>query len=80
MLNGERVFLVGGNLPWINYAYDFGNNQWAGVKSRVEDEMKLLRDAGGNTMSKSTFDLTSSVSWIKRNAEYLYSNLFLLKI
>ncbi|KAK3763449.1 hypothetical protein RRG08_053303 [Elysia crispata] len=50
MLNGERVFLVGGNLPWINYAYDFGNNQWAGVKSRVEDEMKLLRDAGGNTM------------------------------
>ncbi|RUS73413.1 hypothetical protein EGW08_018819 [Elysia chlorotica] len=40
MLKGEHVFLSGGNLPWINYAYDFGNNQWAGVKSRVENQMK----------------------------------------
>ncbi|KAK3785915.1 hypothetical protein RRG08_033023 [Elysia crispata] len=50
MLNGEKVFLSGGNLPWINYAYDFGNNQWAGVKSRVENQMKMLRDAGGNSL------------------------------
>ncbi|KAK3785917.1 hypothetical protein RRG08_033025 [Elysia crispata] len=48
--NGEKVFLSGGSLPWINYAHDFGNNQWAGVKSQVENQMKMLRDAGGNTM------------------------------
>ena len=53
--NGEKVFLSGGSLPWINYAHDFGNNQWAGVKSQVENQMKMLRDAGGNTMSKNKF-------------------------
>ncbi|GFR82385.1 endo-1,4-beta-mannanase 1 [Elysia marginata] len=47
---GQKVFLSGGNLPWINYAHDFGNNQWSGIKHRVEKQMKMLRDAGGNTL------------------------------
>ncbi|CAG5119408.1 unnamed protein product [Candidula unifasciata] len=47
---GEKVFLSGGNLPWISYAYDFGNGQWAGVKSRAEEQIKLLSEAGGNSL------------------------------
>lgn len=54
------MFLSGGNLPWINYAYDFGNGQWAGVKSRVEDQLKLLHEAGGNSLSKFVVSLFKS--------------------
>ncbi|RUS82647.1 hypothetical protein EGW08_009600 [Elysia chlorotica] len=50
LFKGEHVFLSGGNLPWINYGYDYGNNQWAGVKGRVEDQLRMLRDAGGNSL------------------------------
>ncbi|BFZ24029.1 hypothetical protein BsWGS_27068 [Bradybaena similaris] len=47
---GQRVFLSGGNLPWISYAYDFGNGQWAGVKARAEEQIRLLHEAGGNSL------------------------------
>ncbi|GFR71926.1 endo-1,4-beta-mannanase 1 [Elysia marginata] len=80
MLNGEHVFLSGGNLPWIQYAYDFGNNQWAGVKTSMENEMKLLRDAGGNTLrlwihiqgeSSPQFDLNGYVTATDRDGTFI---------
>nr|3VUP_A Chain A, Beta-1,4-mannanase [Aplysia kurodai]3VUP_B Chain B, Beta-1,4-mannanase [Aplysia kurodai] len=50
VLNGQRVFLSGGNLPWMSYAYDFGDGQWQRNKNRIEPEFKKLHDAGGNSM------------------------------
>ncbi|GFR69945.1 endo-1,4-beta-mannanase 1 [Elysia marginata] len=50
LFKGEKVFLSGGNLPWINYGYDYGNNQWAEVKARVEKQMQMLHRAGGNSL------------------------------
>ncbi|GFN85278.1 endo-1,4-beta-mannanase 1 [Plakobranchus ocellatus] len=50
LFKGEKVFLSGGNLPWIHYGYDFGNNQWSSVKSQVASQMKMLKDAGGNSL------------------------------
>ncbi|XP_005100017.1 mannan endo-1,4-beta-mannosidase [Aplysia californica] len=49
-LNNQQVFLSGGNLPWINYARDFGNHQWSKVKPKIEEQIRLLHQAGGNTM------------------------------
>ncbi|XP_005106981.2 mannan endo-1,4-beta-mannosidase isoform X1 [Aplysia californica] len=50
MYNGVHVFLSGGNLPWINYAHDFGDGQWVRVRDQVSEQMRLLHDAGGNSM------------------------------
>ncbi|KAK3722347.1 hypothetical protein RRG08_041950 [Elysia crispata] len=50
LFKGEKVFLSGGNLPWIKYGYDYGNNQWAGVKAQVAKQLQMLRDAGGNSL------------------------------
>ncbi|XP_059147582.1 mannan endo-1,4-beta-mannosidase-like [Physella acuta] len=47
---GQKVFLSGGNLPWISYAYDFGDGQWGSRKSQMEDQFKKLHEAGGNSM------------------------------
>jgi len=47
---GQRVFLSGGNLPWIYYGYDFGDHQWNNVKSKIEDQLKQTQAAGGNSI------------------------------
>ncbi|XP_055895021.1 mannan endo-1,4-beta-mannosidase-like [Biomphalaria glabrata] len=48
--NGQRVFLSGGNLPWIQYAHDFGDHQWASRKSAVNSQLAALKAAGGNSL------------------------------
>ncbi|XP_059147585.1 mannan endo-1,4-beta-mannosidase-like [Physella acuta] len=48
--NGQRIFLSGGNLPWISYAYDFGEGQWQYRKNQLADQLKKLHEAGGNSM------------------------------
>ncbi|XP_012938873.1 mannan endo-1,4-beta-mannosidase [Aplysia californica] len=50
VLNGQRVFLSGGNLPWMSYGYDFGDGQWQRNKDRIEPQFKKLHEAGGNSM------------------------------
>ncbi|XP_012936320.2 mannan endo-1,4-beta-mannosidase [Aplysia californica] len=49
-LNNHHVFLSGANLAWINYARDFGNGQWARSKPKIEEQLRLLHQAGGNSM------------------------------
>jgi len=48
--NGQRVFLSGGNLPWIYYGYDFGEGQWSNVKSKIENQIKQVHNSGGNSI------------------------------
>ncbi|KAK0058643.1 mannan endo-1 4-beta-mannosidase, partial [Biomphalaria pfeifferi] len=48
--NGKRIFLSGGNLPWISYGYDFGDGQFQNIKSQMEEQLKKLFEAGGNSM------------------------------
>ncbi|XP_035824881.1 mannan endo-1,4-beta-mannosidase [Aplysia californica] len=50
VLNGQRVFLSGGNLPWIYYGYDFGDHQWDKVKSQIENQIQMVHNAGGNSI------------------------------
>lgn len=48
--NGQRVFLSGGNQPWIDYGNDFGNSQSNGKKCELQEYIANLTAAGGNTM------------------------------
>ncbi|NP_001298233.1 mannan endo-1,4-beta-mannosidase-like precursor [Biomphalaria glabrata] len=48
--NGQRIFLSGGNLPWIQYAYDFGDHQWDSRKGTFENQLTQLKNAGGNSI------------------------------
>ncbi|XP_012936321.1 mannan endo-1,4-beta-mannosidase [Aplysia californica] len=48
--NNETVFLSGANLAWINYGYDFGFGYWTNTKPKIEEQFKLLKQAGGSTM------------------------------
>jgi len=48
--HGDTVFLSGGNLPWIYYGYDFGENQWQSRKSKIEEQIRMLSQAGGNSI------------------------------
>ena len=47
---GQRMFLSGGNLPWIYYGYDFGEGQWANVKSKIENQIQQVHNSGGNSI------------------------------
>ncbi|KAI8798260.1 mannan endo-1 4-beta-mannosidase [Biomphalaria glabrata] len=48
--DNKRVFLSGANLPWISYAYDFGEGQFQYRKAQLENQLKLLHEAGGNSI------------------------------
>ncbi|XP_005095463.3 mannan endo-1,4-beta-mannosidase, partial [Aplysia californica] len=50
MLNNNKVFLSGGNLAWINYGCDYGYDFYPNTKPKVEEQFKLMKQAGGNTM------------------------------
>lgn len=50
-LNGQKVFLSGGNLAWISYAYDYGGNRWKNYpRGEFEKQVQQLHAAGGNSM------------------------------
>jgi len=50
--DGHRVFLSGTNLAWIHYAYDFGNNQYNGVRTQFEQVLRDIHNSGGNSIRK----------------------------
>ncbi|KAL4238580.1 hypothetical protein ACF0H5_003287 [Mactra antiquata] len=50
MKDGHRVFLSGTNLAWVNYARDFGNNQYNNVKAQMERYLSEIHAAGGNSI------------------------------
>lgn len=49
-LDGIRVFLSGINQAWVNYGYDFGNNQYQQRRAKYEDTLDKVRAAGGNSV------------------------------
>lgn len=51
MYNGVEVYLSGTNAAWIQYGYDFGNNQWEqSTKTLWEENIRLLGDGGANSI------------------------------
>ncbi|KAH9495209.1 hypothetical protein Btru_015665 [Bulinus truncatus] len=48
--NNERIFLSGASLPWISYAHDFGDGQFEQRKVKLERQLRLLKEAGGNSL------------------------------
>lgn len=46
----EMVFLSGVNQAWINYAQDFGNNNFKKSKSKFYETLKAVQAAGGNSI------------------------------
>ena len=56
-VNGEPVYLIGVNLPWISYGNDFGSNSWGaygvhseGTARQVDAEFERLAQAGANSV------------------------------
>ena len=47
---GKPVFLSGANQPWIDYGNDFGNNQSNGIRCGLNDYIKNVSQAGGNSV------------------------------
>ncbi|XP_067664085.1 mannan endo-1,4-beta-mannosidase-like [Haliotis asinina] len=49
--DGQKVFLSGANLAWVQYAYDFGNNLYKGrVQGILEGYIRDLSKSGGNSL------------------------------
>ncbi|CAL1540135.1 unnamed protein product [Lymnaea stagnalis] len=48
--DGKRVFLNGGNLPWISYAYDFGEGQWQYRRAQAETQFRKMKESGANSL------------------------------
>src|SRR3954463_10614853 len=46
--SGEKIFVAGFNLAWINYAGDVGDQPLDATRFRAA--MKAVADSGGNTM------------------------------
>ena len=44
------IFLSGANQPWMRYGSDFGNGSPAGHICELDDYLKKLSDAGGNSV------------------------------
>lgn len=51
-IDGTRVFLSGINQAWVQYGYDFGNDQYRQRKATYEDTLDKVREAGGNSVSE----------------------------
>jgi len=47
---GKDVFLSGGNLAWIDYGNDFGNGQSFSRRCDLQDYIKKISEAGGNSI------------------------------
>lgn len=50
--NGQRIHLSGPNIAWNSYGYDFGNGQYATNGPTLEQWIREIADAGGNSLSK----------------------------
>ena len=48
--DSNPVFLSGANQAWINYGSDFGNNQTNGAACALQDYLRNVSSAGGNSI------------------------------
>lgn len=48
---GQHVHLSGSNIAWSNYAWDFGNNEYAASGPILEQWVREISAAGGNVLS-----------------------------
>jgi len=48
--NGQHVFLSGVNIAWNSYSFDFGNGQYASSGPILEQYIRDIRAAGGNSL------------------------------
>nr|Q8WPJ2.1 RecName: Full=Mannan endo-1,4-beta-mannosidase; AltName: Full=Beta-mannanase; AltName: Full=Endo-beta-1,4-mannanase; Short=Man5A; Short=ManA; Flags: Precursor [Mytilus edulis]CAC81056.1 endo-1,4-mannanase [Mytilus edulis] len=48
--NGHHIFLSGANQAWVNYARDFGHNQYSKGKSTFESTLSDIQSHGGNSV------------------------------
>lgn len=51
--NGVKVFLSGTNIAWNSYGYDFGNSGYNSYGPKLEEWLEMVRQNGGNSISKS---------------------------
>ena len=59
-LNGEKVFLSGMNIAWNSFGSDFGNGRYdCCTGSTLEDYLRRISAAGGNSISKNYTNATS---------------------
>lgn len=50
--NGQQVFLSGVNIAWNSYSFDFGNGQYAQNGPILEQWIREISAAGGNSLRK----------------------------
>jgi len=46
----QRVFLSGANIAWVYYGWDFGNGMYENTYERLEQWIRDISNAGGNTL------------------------------
>jgi len=46
----QEVFLSGVNFAWVYYGWDFGNDNYAGARGRLEQWIRDIRASGGNSL------------------------------
>jgi len=46
----RKVFLSGANIAWVYYGWDFGNDNYAATRERLEQWIRDISNAGGNTL------------------------------
>jgi len=50
--NNERVFLSGANYAWLYYGWDFGNSNYQSAGPIMEQWIRDIANAGGNSLRK----------------------------
>ncbi|XP_060081614.1 mannan endo-1,4-beta-mannosidase-like [Ylistrum balloti] len=80
MMDGHRIFLSGTNQPWVSYAYDFGNHQYASRKTKFEQALQQVHQAGGNSIrtwihiegeTSPQFDSSGRVTGLDRDGTFI---------
>lgn len=51
MFGGQHVHLSGANIAWRSYGFDFGNGQYATNGPELENWIREIAGAGGNSLS-----------------------------
>lgn len=61
MYGADRVFLSGVNIAWKSYGYDFGNGNYGGSGPTLEQWIRDITNAGGNTLRKNLMHISSKI-------------------
>ena len=51
-LNGEKIFQSGMNIAWNQYGADFGNGNYEYTGPQLEQYIRDISNAGGNSIRK----------------------------